>query len=389
MNKIAGAVLGLLLIVSGASAQITLTQSSYPTSVLGTDSLKMTVYSSAFPPLNAMTAGLWDLSTVIDSTPLFYILHVPDVTYQYGDSCNKYIAERFNYQGNTQCSVDIAGILEYGINIKRDSIDLLSLTGGSTDTLIINAQNMAYSAPRTKVAFPATYNTKWSSVYSSDLAIDLSVASLGYSHAPGFIRRYTTQQDTVIGWGKMRVKDAVGVPSDSFNVLQVQTTITTVDSFFLNGLPFSNLLLLTLILNQGATDTIYQQNYYQPQEIVPLAEVTFTDATYAQPKSAVTHVKHMIGTTAIADQRSGKRYSVYPNPVSGNVLFVDLPNDTKDGLSYVLIDAAGKAITQGKRNASGSHAALTLPATTAPGTYYLRLKGENGINEILPVDVIK
>lgn len=377
----------MLLIFSGTSAQITLTQSSYPASVLGTDSLKMTVYASAFPSLSAMATGLWDLSTVIDSTPLFYAWHLPDVIYQYADS-NGYRVATYDYKGNAQCDIVSAGILEYGVRVQEAKYDLSPVTFGATDTLIINAQNMTYSTPLTKIAFPATYNSKWSSAYSSDLTIDLSVAGLSYSHAPGFIRRYTKQQDTVTGWGKMRVKDAVGVPSDSFNVLQVQTIITTVDSFFLNGLPFSNALLTTLSITQGATDTIYQQNYYQSQEIVPLAQVTFTDGTYSQARRAVTHVKHMIGTTNTAHPLNNTGYSVYPNPMSGNILTVSLPYDKKEPVAYVLTDATGKTVNEGLLQPVGARSDLTLPTALATGTYYLRLKDGSGVSDVLSIEVV-
>lgn len=387
MNKISCAVICMLLIFSGTSAQITLTQSSYPASVLGTDSLKMTVYASAFPSLSAMAPGLWDMSTVIDSTPQFYAWHLPDVTYQYADS-NMYRVATYDYKGNAKFDIVTGGILEYGIKVIGDSFALLAITGGGTDTLIISPQNMTYSAPRTKIAFPATYNSKWSSAYSADLTIDLSVAGLSYSHAPGFIRRYTKQQDTVTGWGKMRVKDAVGVPSDSFNVLQVQTIITTVDSFFLNGLPFSNALLTTLSITQGATDTIYQQNYYQSQEIVPLAQVTFTDGTYSQPRRAVTHVKHMIGTTNTAYPLNNTGYSVYPNPMSGNILTVSLPYDKKEPVAYVLTDATGKTVNEGLLQPVGARSDLTLPTALATGTYYLRLKDGSGVSDVLSIEVV-
>ncbi len=388
MNKISCAVICMLLIVSGASAQITLTQSSYPASVLGTDSLKMTVYASAFPALTAMAPGLWDMSIVADSAPLFHVWHLPNSIHDYADSINEYTTGRFNYQGNTECSIDPGGILEYGVIVMGDSIDLSTITGGGTDTLIISPQNMTYSAPRTKIAFPTTYNSKWSSAYSSDLTIDLSVAGLSYSHAPGFIRRYTKQQDTVTGWGKMRVKDAVGVPSDSFNVLQVQTIITTVDSFFLNGLPFSNALLTTLSITQGATDTIYQQNYYQSQEIVPLAQVTFADGTYSQARRAVTHVKHMIGTTNTAHPLNNTGYSVYPNPMSGNILTVSLPYDKKEPVAYLLTDATGKTVNEGLLQPVGARSDLTLPTALATGTYYLRLKDGSGVSDVLSIEVV-
>src|SRR5947209_297221 len=91
--------LAALLPVCGM-AQITLDHTGYPTSVLGTDSLKVTTAASSFPPLSPSTGGMWDLSAVMDSTPVFFAYRVQGIaSYQYADS-GLFQVGGFTYHGN-------------------------------------------------------------------------------------------------------------------------------------------------------------------------------------------------------------------------------------------------------------------------------------------------
>ena len=392
MKRILLTISCILLIISGSPAQIILAQSSYPITITGIDSVKVTTYTSAFPSLAPATGGLWDMSIITDSTPLFFTCHLPDVTYQYADSNgDEYSRGGFAYQGKARFSAAFSGLLEYGIIVKRDSYDLSLFTFGATDSLIINAQNMPYSSPRIRIAFPATYNTRWSSTTYSDLAIELSVAAEGFSHSPGYMRRYITEVDSVTGWGKMRVKDFSGVPSDSFHVLQVQTMIVTTDSFFVNGAPFPLILTSQLNMVQGGTDTVYQQNYYQPMQVTPLAQVTFTDGTYLHPISARTQVKQMIGTTGKQEFLNNELIHIYPNPVSGNNISVTLPATANNKWLYSLMDVAGKTVTNGQLQAGDGEmsAQVALPSSVTSGIYYLKLSDNEGNEYIAHVDVIR
>ncbi len=115
-------------------AQITLTPASYPASLIGTDSLKVTTYTSPFPSLSPATTATWDMSTVTDTTPVFYACRVPVVTYQYADS-NQYQISTYGYQGNTPCTVTSLGLYEYGIAVKYSAYSLTTITLGPFDTL--------------------------------------------------------------------------------------------------------------------------------------------------------------------------------------------------------------------------------------------------------------
>jgi hypothetical protein len=371
MKNIVPVVLGVLLCLSHAKAQDTLTQSSYPLSVIGIDSLKKTTYNSSFPVLTASVAGIWDMSVVTDTTPVFFSYRVPGAgSYQFADS-NTYLFGPYIYKGNVQSNINYPGILEYSINTGQANYSLSSLTSGSTDSLFIPSQTVSFSFPRTRIAFPTIYNTSWSSAYTSDFNFQISIFALSYNHAPGLLRAYTTETDTVIGWGKMRVKDIAGNPSLYFNVLQVKTVIITTDSFFVNGSPASTLMLSALGLFQGQPDTTYQQNYYRKGELTPLAQVNFKDATFAQPKSATTHVQRL-ADNAVTDAVNDRNVTVYPNPVCGNLILLELPTQSGNW-SYQLVDVSGKVILDDQLRITGTHASFELPASVTPGVYHVVL----------------
>jgi hypothetical protein len=384
---------GLFLIASlfattNIAAQITLTQSSYPASVTGTDSLKQTTYASPFPALAFMTNGMWDMSMVADTTPVFFAYRIPATGYQFADS-NIYSLFGYGYQGNVQANITSGGLFEYASKIEKTNYSLISITGVITDSLFIDSQIMVYSSPRTKIAFPTTYSSTWSSTYSSDFNFQLSLSNplFTYNHAPGIVRRYTTEKDSVLGWGRLRVKDASGSASPYHSVLQVKTIITTTDSFFINGSPFSTLLLSALSITQGKETTTYQQNYYRPEEVTALAQITFTDSTYSHAKSATTHIQRL-SATRVAGINNEPKVRVYPNPVTGRVVSVDLP----DGLgtwTYELIGITGAIFNSGKLITNGNHSQFTLPSSIISGSYYLRLSNNEKILPVQPITVLK
>src|ERR1700748_2666667 len=123
-------------LTSVATAQIVLTQGSYPAYLPGADSLKMTTYTSAFPSLTPLTDGMWDMSTITDSIPVFYAWHMPVSAYKYEDS-NVYALGHWGYQGRAQFTIAATGIQEIGIKLKKNSYGLGTLTFNTTDSLII------------------------------------------------------------------------------------------------------------------------------------------------------------------------------------------------------------------------------------------------------------
>ena len=356
------------------SAQIALVQSGYPASVIGTDSLKQTVSGSAFPVLAPQLGGSWDMSIVTDTTPVYFAYRVPTIVYQFADS-NYYTLAGYAYQGNVQSSITSAGIYEYGINVLDTAYSISSITSGFTDSIFIPAQNADYSAPRLVVPFPAVYHSGWSSVYQFDINFQLSVALASLIHAPAIVRSYVTEKDSVVGWGQMRVNDITGSPSGYWNVLQVKSQITTTDSFFLDGsstTPTLSFLLTDLGLTQGKQTTTYQQNYYRIGEVTPLAQVSFTDSTYAHPYKAVTHVQRL-GTTGIGIINEAA-VKLFPNPVTKGTISVELPYTT-GSWAYEVTNTAGQTIATG--SLQNNSTSIALPLSITAGTYYVRITNDN------------
>ena len=375
---------GLLLSMTSLPAQVMLSESGYPSSVLGADSLLVTTSASIFPSLLPMTNGIWDMSIVADSVPIFFAYRVPTVTYDFADS-NQYNFGVYNYRGNVQSSITSGGIYGYGIDILKTGYSITPLTFGPNDSFIINTQSTSYSSQRTKIAFPATYNTSWSSLYRFDLGFQLTFLLAGDTLAPGIIRTYTTERDSVVGWGKMRIKDASGGPSDYQHVLQVQTIVTHIDSFFLKGVPVPALFLTTFNVAQGKKDTVYEQNYYRVGEVTALAQVEFKDSSFTRPYKATTHVQRLAPDFLSGIER-GSPVKIFPNPVTDRSVNVQLP--VGGGIwNYEIVNTSGQSVAAGLLPSAGNQtsAMIQVNASIVPGIYFLRIF--NDMTEVLSQSV--
>lgn len=386
MKFIVHAILIISLSAQYAAAQITLTQIDYPASVIGTDSLKKALTSATYPPLTSSAGGLWDMSTVADTAPNYFAFYVSSPTYQFGDS-NNYMLGLFNYSGNIECNITSSGYISNGKKVYPVNYSLTSLTTGPTDSLFINAQTSLFTSPHTKIKFPATAGTFWSSAYNADLAFEISVAMAGFAHSPGFVRTYTSVKDTVAGWGKMRVKDAAGSPSAYLDVLQVQSQTTTIDSFFINSLPAPNLVLSTLGLTQGKKDTVYEHYYYRKGEVTPLARVRFRDAAYTQPMAATTHTQRLTQPAAIGHAVKGA-LSAFPNPAAaGNTLTVTAGQATGP-CHYRLVNSLGQQVAMGNISLSAGSTGIQVPMVAA-GLYTLSLTDGDGLQHSALLEIVK
>jgi hypothetical protein len=349
-------------------AQIILDHSVYPASVIGVDSLKKTTTTSAFPVFSS-GSGSWDMSIVSDTSPIYFAYRVPCFGYQYADSTS-YRFIMFDYRRNIEANISAIGIFEYANKIDKGLNSITAMTSGPLDSLIIDSQVTPFSSPHTKIAFPATYNSAWSSSYYSDLHFHLTILALGDTLAPGFVRTYITEKDSVTGWGKMRVKDALGSPSDYNNVLQVQTMTVRTDSFFLNGAPLSSVLLTTLGLTQGHKDTTYEHYYYRKQEVTPLAQVAFRDAGYTQPYTATTHVQRL-STVSTANVDPEQQITIYPNPADG-IITIEAPAAIK---TFEIYNVMGQLVL---KDVLRNQKQVTLSHLQGGSLYYIRLADDKG-----------
>ncbi|HTB31108.1 MAG TPA: T9SS type A sorting domain-containing protein [Bacteroidia bacterium] len=305
-----------LLASNYLSAQITLTQSSYASNLIGTDTLAYTKVITSFPTLTSMTNASWDMTSVSDTSFYGLVRRVPTSTYEFADS-NYYLFGPFLYQGNEQYSVTSSGLQDFGIVIPRTAYSLTSYTGGVHDSLIINKQNSLNSNPANVIGFPATYNGSWSSNYERNFDCSLTVAAFSYNNAPTVVKLYVKENDTVKGWGQMRDKNLASVVSPYFDVLQVQTTINAIDSFFINGSPAPTAVLNAFGFTQGMITVDYYQSYFRAGAVTPLAQVSYKNASFSAPTSATTMISDF--TAGIANIATSQSSNVYPNPAGSQI----------------------------------------------------------------------
>ena len=378
---------GALLVTSNINAQITLNQAGYTSSPIGTDSLKMTTVASTFPSFAPTINATWDLSNVIDSAVNLFIYKVAATTPATFADSNNYTLGTYVYQGDVQKNIAASGLLEYGINIKNATFPLTSV--GAGDTLFIPTQNGTYiTTPRSIISFPATMSTSWTSTYESDFNYQLTYVP-GYAHAPGVVKSFYTEKDTVIGWGKMKIKTAAGTPSGYMNVLQVRTQITRTDNFYLNGSmtdPLLGPLLGILGVTQGAVTKTYAQNFYRMNEVTPLAYVQFSDSANVTPVRATTHTQRLALPSAVGIVLNEANIKIYPNPVSGRMLSIELPAATGEW-KYELVNVAGQTVAANMLQVSGNHAQIQFAAALAPGTYYVRIINDGNQVAVKPLEI--
>jgi hypothetical protein len=185
----------------------------------------------------------------------------------------------------------------------------------------------------------------------------------------------------------MRVKNRYGGPSTWFDVLQVQSVITTTDSFFLNGAPFSDSLLLALGITQGSVSNSYVQNYYRTGELTPFAQVNFSDGSFGVAVSAVTQVSDLFNVGVPGLQQTS--LNLFPNPVtSGNTITLTLPENSGNW-SYNLTDITGKTVAKGPLTISGTIAQIEIPLRAKPGNYLMKISDENRQAFIKEIEITK
>jgi hypothetical protein len=353
----------LILLTRSVSAQIILVETDLPVVLTGVDTIKMTKASSPFPMLLFTTGATWDMTGMVDSNSLMYLYRTTFSTFQFVDSESESVFS-YSYKSQPYSSVESWGIVESGMNILDTSYELSSLTFGFEDSFFIPAQTIDYSSPDITIPFPATYGTWWNANYYYDIAYKLSLAFPPNDHTPGFVLWFVTKRNTVDGWGWVKINDINGSPSPDIPVLQVKCRTIVSDSFYLNGEPLPGTLLTLFSVQQGKADTIYEQHYLRRGYVTPVVNVRFRDESYTQPLWAKKHI-HRLLPDEISNVNDAS-VSIYPNPVTGNKLFI---HTQQPGASYSIQNVLGATVASGVIK----EPVLTVPDDLVNGLYFLEI----------------
>jgi hypothetical protein len=167
-------------------------------------------------------------------------------------------------------------------------------------------------------------------------------------------------------------------------VLQDKVITTETDSFTINGAPFPPSLLFTLGVTQGMTTNTYSYKFYRAGRLTtPLMQVWYTDGSFTTVSKVwvdTTYISTTLGVPEITN--TNNNITVYPNPVTNRVVNIDIPNAATGVWSCELVNITGQQVASGNLSVNGNHAQVFIPASLAPGIYYLRIS-----NNRLPIAV--
>ncbi len=386
MKKLIFTITSSLLIFSQAQAQITLT--SVISAIAGTnDSVKIVAPASILSlTLPRATNNSWDMTSLDYSSGAGVYNHVvipggtPFGSAQYADSVTYEISSGsgIGYASDEATQASAAGLNILGEYLYHQHISLSGVPGGGPDdSLGFPAQDILYSSPRTELKFPMTYGTNWTTTSRYTTNFTVTFAFLSLSGVPAQRVTSYTMQDSVIGWGKMKVKNAAGDTTTYMDVLQVKTIHTAQDSFYLAGSPASPTLLAGFGLVQGMITNLFEENFYRPNEVTPLLKVEYSDSTYTTPVSGEVHMQRLAMPTAVENLSLANDIKVYPNPVTDHNISIDLPKSQNISWNYELINVAGQVVATSSLQPNNGHVSIQLSSAITPGLYYLRLNNEN------------
>ncbi len=281
-------------------------------------------------------------------------------------------------------SVDSSGVNFLGQHGNTTRIPIAIITGNNNDSLTFPAQTILRSPDLKALSFPTTMGGTWGGPTSctSQLLVTSAVGNL--VDAPMTVKNYYYTVDTVVGWGKMRVRltDTTKI-SDYVPVLQVHTLYTEVDSFFMNGMSAPDSVLNYLGLVQGHSQTSYQTEFLREGEIEPLLRVFFLFPNHVRPFYAQTTLMRLPVSQAagIKGIKAGA-LSVYPNPARTREVNISWPGSSGTTFKYALTNFGGSRIASGVVQLNHS---LELQDNLPAGIYCLTIIDNDGYRESVPL----
>lgn len=355
-----------------AQAQITLNQSSFAGWIPDDQSIRDNQPTTA--AIGANTT--WDYAS-LGSTGTTQYGYYPaadqDFTTATFGSDIQYKFSALGYVSYAYGAVTANGIQRFGEKLQRQAIPIGTLTGNANDSLVFLQQTVVYTSPRNLLSLPATMNSTGSSNYSFSTAFELTATPFGLNDAPCVRRTYVKINDTVKGWGKMRVLDMVDDTSGYMNVLAVQSHVENTDSFFLNGNPAPPSMLAAFGLTQGMITKAYRIRWFRAGEVESLMLATYTDGTYTTQSANESHMDRLATPTKVSELVAVSNMVLYPNPVVNGTINLSMDN-VLPGVpcTYELYNVAGQKMATNTMYVNGGNASIKVDGT-ATGIHYLRV----------------
>ena len=381
-------ILGICAIAPQVYGQaITITAADMPTPTMGYSILDLSTTAAPSPTVG--TSAAWDYSTYMGTPTLNPYTAESDTFFTHaGVDVNVEELKQFNsavgYNYFSEIDFNASNVKETGIKILYQAYSLSAYTGSTSDSLVIPAQEYMLSSARVIVNFPFTANSAWHSQSQRVTNFTLTVAALSLSHTAAQHRYVTYRNDTIIGWGKMKVYTAAG-PSLPYDVLMDKISQYSVDSFYLAGSPASATLLAGFGISQGQnSDTAYRYNFYRKGSYDYLASFYYgTDYTYTTPANKYVDTENLKPyNVGVAEVGNGTFTTViFPNPSNGSEINLMINGNNATAEKYFITDMTGKTIQEGPTEMRQGAIHVALNNQPAAGNYLITVT-DGGNNKI-------
>mgnify|MGYP000636869033 CR=1 FL=1 len=117
----------------------------------------------------------------------------------------------------------------------------------------------------------------------------------------------------------------------------------------------------------------------RPGEIEPLVEITYPNGDNSKSASRVRiHANRLDNTTSVKPVVISNAIKVYPNPIAGDQLNLQLPTQNSGKWTYTILDMTGQTILENSFMSTSVSKRIIIPTTLAKGKYILTLLN-NGV----------
>ncbi|MBO2009233.1 T9SS type A sorting domain-containing protein [Hymenobacter negativus] len=285
--------------------------------------------------------------------------------------------------GTTYEALTATGLQYQGFRIITQRFGLGSITGSSTDSVVVPTQTVPVGTAR--FVFPTTTGTVNRQSYRIATTGLLTVGLVGLNRAPLRLVQRVSSVDSVAGWGTVRIPTATGTASAPYPALLLRRRVVEVDSFYLGTAPAPALLLAALNLQQGATTYNISDDFYRANSSQPLLSLGYPTSARVAPNA----VYYSRETTVVAGTQPELAAQVgglvaYPNPGNGRTLTLGAGNGSRQAVQLTVRDLVGRTCAQASAYTGEPTSALTgLPA----GVYLVEAEATNRARSTVRVTV--
>ncbi|MBI1307702.1 MAG: T9SS type A sorting domain-containing protein [Bacteroidetes bacterium] len=338
--------------------------------VFGRDTFGLVYDLSSFTDIyDHKSGGNWDLTSLTYASSLVFernsntSVNFPSASFQ----------EDIYYPFGGGLSYDAVQASELNSNhlsaigeeiVTEQTIAIGAFTGNSNDKLVFPVQKITYSTPETELKFPVKHNDNYIVTSKHTTSFNITLTLAGLNNSPGERRTTNVISDSVVGWGKIKVRDLKSGQHFEIDVLQTVYHVDTYDSFYLNGKPASIAILTAFGLSQGQLSTSVETRFIRKGEVSPLVTVYYDGASTDVPIEIDIHQNRLdansVGINSISEIRE---FTFYPNPSDENVQII-FP-DANENYTYSVTDMRGSVFCE---NTSGNQLDVSeFPA----GSYFI------------------